>query len=336
MAIELKKLNIKTVEEQDDRTTPLAPKHPFRMMAIGKGASGKTHAIIGLIENFLTFDQIFVYSKYLESPEYTYLREQVIEKKEEKIGETRSLWSNSLTDFVPPTELNNENRSLYLFDDMIAEAKKLKDSTMAVMFTGGRHGNASTIAIMQAYVSSVDPRGKQCIEQLALFKGISESNLDKIRTSHEIIFEKKDFLRLYRAATAKKYGFLYIDFTHAEDSMRYRFKFDGLFNMGKFERGVDFPFEDPPASVKEIEVITKKIEGEGAYFPPAGVREIYKQIKATPDQIRERVKLIIGESKAGNDNPDLRKELLQLLKHSIEKELISEETAARIFNSLGK
>ena len=60
---------------------PYIPDHPYRILIIGGSASGKTNALLNLINNQPDIDQIYLYAKDPYETKYQYLI-----NKREKVG----------------------------------------------------------------------------------------------------------------------------------------------------------------------------------------------------------------------------------------------------------
>ena len=52
---------------------PYIPDHPYRILIIGGSASGKTNALIDLINEQNDIDKIYLYARHLSEPKYQYL-----------------------------------------------------------------------------------------------------------------------------------------------------------------------------------------------------------------------------------------------------------------------
>ena len=52
---------------------PYIPDHPYRILIIGGSESGKTNALLNLINNQLVIDQIYLYAKDPHEAKYQYL-----------------------------------------------------------------------------------------------------------------------------------------------------------------------------------------------------------------------------------------------------------------------
>ena len=52
---------------------PYIPDHPYRILIIGGSGSGKTNALLNLINEQRDIDKIYLYAKDLSEPKYEYL-----------------------------------------------------------------------------------------------------------------------------------------------------------------------------------------------------------------------------------------------------------------------
>ena len=140
---------------------PYIPDHPYRILIIGGSGSGKTNALLNLINNQLDIDKIYLYAKDPYEKKYQYLI-----NKREKVG------LNHFNDFNDPKafmEYSNDMQVVYkniedynpikkrkiliFFDDMIADMinnNKL-NPTVTELFIRGRKLNISIVFITQSY-----------------------------------------------------------------------------------------------------------------------------------------------------------------------------------------
>ena len=105
---------------------PLIPDHPYRILIIGGSGSGKTNALLNLINNQPDIDKIYLYAKDPYEDKYQFLI-----KKRKSIGlkhfnDTKAFirYSNDKHDVYK--NINNynpdkENKILIVFDDIIAD-----------------------------------------------------------------------------------------------------------------------------------------------------------------------------------------------------------------------
>ena len=105
---------------------PCIPEHPYRIMKIGGSGSGKTNALINLINKQNNIDKICLYARDLSKPKYEYFI-----KKREYVGikhvnnpNAFIECSNAMDDIYENINDYNSSRRrniLIVFDDMIAD-----------------------------------------------------------------------------------------------------------------------------------------------------------------------------------------------------------------------
>ena len=123
---------------------PYIPDHPYRILIVGSSGSGKTNALLNLIDNQPDIDKIYLYAKDPYEDKYQFLI-----KKRESIGlkhfnDPKAFieYSNDMHDVYKNIDDYNpdkENKILIVFDDMIADMinnKKL-NSIITELFIRG-------------------------------------------------------------------------------------------------------------------------------------------------------------------------------------------------------
>ena len=65
--------------KEHNEKCPFIPDHPYRIIIIGGSGSGKTNALINLINEQNNIDKIYLYARDLSEPKYEYL----IKKRED-------------------------------------------------------------------------------------------------------------------------------------------------------------------------------------------------------------------------------------------------------------
>ena len=105
---------------------PYIPDHPYRIIIIGGSGSGKTNALINLINEQNNIDKICLYARDLSEPKYEYFI-----KKREYVGikhvnnpNAFIECSNAMDDIYENINDYNSSRRrniLIVFDDMIAD-----------------------------------------------------------------------------------------------------------------------------------------------------------------------------------------------------------------------
>ena len=137
---------------------PYIPDHPYRILIIGGSGSGKTKALLNLINNQPDTDKIYLYAKDLYETKYQYLI-----NKREKVGldhfddpQAFMEYSNDMQDVYKNTEDYNpikKRKVLIVFDDMNADIinnKKL-NPVVTELFIRGRKLNIYIAFITQSY-----------------------------------------------------------------------------------------------------------------------------------------------------------------------------------------
>ena len=137
---------------------PYISDHPYRILIIGGSGSGKTNALLNLINNQPDIDKIYLYAKDPYEAKYQYLI-----KKREKVGlnhfddhKAFIEYSNDMPDVYKNIEDYNTGKKrkiLIVFDDMIANMinnNKL-NPVVTELFIRGRKLNVSIAFITQSY-----------------------------------------------------------------------------------------------------------------------------------------------------------------------------------------
>ena len=132
--------------------------HPYRTLIIGGSLSGKTNALLNLINNQPDIDKIYLYAKEPYEAKY-----QSLFNKRKRVGidhfndpksfieysdDTHDVY-NSIENYNP----NEKRKLLMVFDDMIADMinnKKL-NSIVPELFIRRRKFNISIVFITQSY-----------------------------------------------------------------------------------------------------------------------------------------------------------------------------------------
>ena len=135
---------------------PYIPDHPYRILIIG--GSGKTNALLNLINNQPDIDKIYLYAKDPNEDKY----QNLINKREcvgiNHLNDPKAFieYSIDMHDVYKNVDLYNpdkESKILIVFDDMIAAMindKKL-NSIVTELFIRCRTLNISLVFISQSY-----------------------------------------------------------------------------------------------------------------------------------------------------------------------------------------
>ena len=136
---------------------PHIPDHPYSILIIRGSGSGKTNALLNLINNQLDIDKIYLYAKDLYEAKYQYLI-----NKRENVGldhfndpKTFREYSSDMSNVYKNVEDYNPDKKrkvLIVFDDLIADMindKKL-NPVMTELFIRSRKLGISIVFITQS------------------------------------------------------------------------------------------------------------------------------------------------------------------------------------------
>ena len=203
---------------------PYIPDDPYRILIIGGSGSGKTNALLNLINNQPDIDKIYLYAKDPYEKKYKYLI-----NKREKVG------SNHFNDPKAFMEYSNDMQNVYkniedcnpikkrkiliIFDDMIADMinnNKL-NPMVTELFIRGRKLNISIVLITQSYFK-VPKDVRLNSTHFFIMKIPNKRELQQIALNHSSDIDFKDFTNIYNKSTKEPYSFLVNDTTLPSDN----------------------------------------------------------------------------------------------------------------------
>ena len=208
---------------------PYIPDHPYRILIIGSSGSGKTDALLNLINNQPDIDKIYLYAKDPYEAKYQYLI-----KKRENVGldhfdDLKAFieYSNDMQNVYKNIEdynLGKKRKILIVFDDMIADMinnKKL-NPIVTELFIRGRKLNISVVCITQSDFKV--PKGVRINStHFFIMKILNKRELQQIALNHSSDIDFKDFMKIYKKCTKGPYSFLVNDTTlQSSDPLRFR------------------------------------------------------------------------------------------------------------------
>ena len=216
-----------TNENKIEHNWPYIPDHPYRILIVGGSGSGKTNALLNLMNNQPDIGQIYLYAKDPYEAKYQYLI-----NKREKVGldhfkDPKAFMesSNDMEDVYKNIENYNAGKKrkiLIVFDDMIADMinnKKL-DPVVTELFIRGRKLNTSIVFITQSYLPK-DVRLNST--HFFIMKIPNKRELHQIALNHSSDIDFKDFIKIYKKCTVEPYSFLVNDATlPSDDPLRFR------------------------------------------------------------------------------------------------------------------
>ena len=204
------------------------PDHPYRIIIVGGSGSGKTNALLNLINNQPNIDKIYLYAKDPYHKKYQYLI-----NKGEKVGlnhfndlKAFMEYSNDMQDVYKNIEDYNptKKRKILVFDDMIAgmiNNNKL-NPVVTELFITGRKLNISIVFITQSYFK-VPKNVRLNSTYFFIMKIPNKRELQQIALNHSSDIGFKDFMNIYKKCTAESCSFLVNDTTlPSDDPLRFR------------------------------------------------------------------------------------------------------------------
>ena len=211
------------------------PDHPYRILITGGAGSGKTNALLNLINKQPDIDKIYLYAKdpYEAKCQYLINKRESTELKHFNDPKAFIEYSNDMQDVyknIDEYNANKERKILIVFDDMIADMinnKKL-NSIVTELFIRGRKLNISLVFITQSYFK-VPKDVRLNSTHFFIMKIPNKRELQQIALNHSSDINSKDFIKIYKKCTAEPYSFLVNDATLASDNpLRFR---KNLFNI---------------------------------------------------------------------------------------------------------
>ena len=214
---------------------PYNPDHPYRILIIGSSGSGKTNALLNLINNQPDIDKIYLYVKDPYESKYNFL----INKREstglKNFNDPKAFieYSNNMQDVYKIIEEYNtdkERKILIVYNDRTADMinnKKL-NSVLTELFIRGRKLNIFLVFITQSYFK-VPKDVRLNPTHFFIMKILNKRERQQIALNHSSGINSKGFLKIYNKCTAEPYSLSVNDDTFASHN-NLRFRKD-LFNV---------------------------------------------------------------------------------------------------------
>ena len=214
---------------------PYNPDHPYRILIIGSSGSGKTNALLNLINNQPDIDKIYLYVKDPYESKYNFL----INKREstglKNFNDPKAFieYSNNMQDVYKIIEEYNtdkERKILIVYNDRTADMinnKKLI-SVLTELFIRGRKLNIFLVFITQSYFK-VPKDVRLNPTHFFIMKISNKRERQQIALNHSSDINSKGFIKIYNKCTAEPYSLSVNDDTFPSDN-NLRFRKD-LFNI---------------------------------------------------------------------------------------------------------
>ena len=200
---------------------PYIPDHLYRTLIIGGSGSGKTNALLNLINNQPGINKIYLYAKdpYEDNYQFLIKRRENIGVKHFNDPKAFIEYSNDIQDVYKNINYYNpdkDNKILIVFDDMIADMtnnKKL-NSIVTDLFIRGRKLNIS-VFVTQSYFKV--PRDVRLnTTHFFIMKIPNKRDIQQMAFSSNIDY--KDFIKFSKKCTNGPYSFLVNDTMLASDN----------------------------------------------------------------------------------------------------------------------
>ena len=217
------------INENNKKHNEKWPDHPCKILIIGGSGSGKTNALINLINEQNDIDKIYSYAKDLSELKYEYLI-----KKREDVGIKHANNSNTFIECsgtmndvyenINDYNLSSRRKILIVFDDMIGDimANKKFQALIKELFIRCKKLNISLVFITQSYFS-VPKDVRLNSTHYLIMKINNKRELQNIAINHSADIDYQDFMKIYRECTNEPFNFLTIDTTlPASDLLRFR------------------------------------------------------------------------------------------------------------------
>ena len=193
---------------------PYIPDNPYRILIIGGSGSGKTNALLNLINNQPDINKVYWYAKDPYEAKYQYLINKVdLNHYDDPKAFIKN--SNDMQDVYKTDKeynIDKERKILRFFDDIIADMinhKKL-NSIVTDLFIRGRKLNISLVFITKSYFK-VPKNVRLNSTHFSIMNIPNKKEIQQIALNQSSDISSKDFSQICKKCTAERYSFL-VDF----------------------------------------------------------------------------------------------------------------------------
>lgn len=225
-----------------DAPHPNLLKPPFSLLIIAKKGSGKSTITI----NLLKFYKGMFHNRIIFSPTFNIddnwrnaVKEKVIEpfKRGNIIGKydeekLTKIWKGIKHENNDKETFGDKLKTLLIFDDVISDLNRKKNTTMFKIARNHRHYAVSNIIISQEYVG-LAPVIRKNATGIVILKTTDSLELKTILDQLSGLVGRWRFLRMYLHCISKPFGFLFINKSAVKEDCYYC-NFDILLDPFKF------------------------------------------------------------------------------------------------------
>ena len=195
-------INLDSITNENNEKGPYIPDHPYRILIIGGSGSGKTNALINLINEQNDIDKIYLYARDLNEPKYKILIKKRKDAGIKHLNDPNAFieCSNTMDDVYENIHDYNPSRKrkmLIVFDDMIADimTNKKFQAIIKELFIRCRKVNISLAFIIQCYFSL--PKDVKLFD----YENKQQNRIRNIAIDHSADTDYHDFTKIYRECT---------------------------------------------------------------------------------------------------------------------------------------
>ena len=208
---------------------PYIPDHLYRIKIIGGSRSGKTNALINLINEENSIDKIYLYVRDFSEPKYEYLIKKCEDAGIKHLNNPNAFIEHSNTIDDVYENINDYNpirkrKKLNAFDDMITDimSNKKFQAIIKELFIRCRKLNISLAFITQFYFY-VPKYIRLNTTHYFIMEINNKRESQNVAINHSVDIDYQDFKKIYRECIKETFDFLTIDATlPASDPLRFR------------------------------------------------------------------------------------------------------------------
>lgn len=249
----MSKYEIKAIpgdEGSSRRYDEFLPPVPFSGFLIANKGSGKTTAIVNLIEmyqdrfEFKAFDKIFVISGSINSDKkWQFLMNKKIIKKKDCLNDFNyeviaDFWKN-VCERNGDIENCDKKSYLMIFDDVADKFPTGKENVLKSFCYNHRHPFVSFLLVSQSF-KEVPTYARNNPSFWMIYRPDNASEIDKISEEVRGVLNKNEFKKILIKATEKKHSFLMVDYSYKlNPKMKFRRNIDGILDFGNNKLSLD-------------------------------------------------------------------------------------------------